>query len=403
MKLHPFIKMSGCKSEEEFNRTFPTEKDFFKKYPNAKYHLANGQANVEQNQSLPPDRSVLNQFKNTEETKKAIPKSKEYKKGGECMECGGKHMYQTGGPMTQWDDMQVGSPGYQDLGSMYTVAGWPGLLHKPQQGLNTQPTYNFYNEPQYSDVSSTGYIAPTKALGMDSSSYSIDRIREQEMKMGGKKRYQRGGMPRRTDQPFSMQDYGATQSSVRSAAEQAGNNPYAFTGTPNQAQGNPFEKLYGTYDINSQNQASEASMSQPGINPWGVGGGILAMGAGAIAGYAAIDSSLQKQGNQANARREQGLSSNMYASQNNPVDAWGGQGIVGQGYGMQGINQMNPTRGGNKMYRHGGGHGTWDGTLGVYYQMGGEVDAGLEPGMIVDLPEDQIRELIKKGYKVEPV
>lgn len=474
-KLHRFIKMAGCSSEEEFYSRYKDEKDFFKEYPLAKYHTSDGQADVSQNQKMPPDRSVKNEFRNAKEEKRSVPKSKEYKKGG-CHECdmmkyqvGGNfpagniytdnysHIFNEQGQMDFTPDTRptpaVSTEYYQrrmvpnpvtGVGEMQQVRVAAQADPSSHYGISQSPAYNYGTTSDFS-TGITGPAVATSGAALGSENYSLDRIREQDgYKKGGwiqkaikhpgrctpgSPNYDcpKGSPQWNLAQRFRRGDLHKAQFGEQVNLPNTSNNPWTAGTNFNQNLGNtPVKKAlkdsffidetshknrpkispdYPTTDPLVQNAPIQPTNNVQGlntsnnVNPWMVGAGVLGAGLGALAGYSAIQNNLEKQSNFANYQREQGLTSNAYQARN-PQGSQGDFGQVGQAYGMFRPNQQVPAKGGNRFAKN-GGHGTWDGAMGVYFQEGGQ--AGFEKGSVMDLSPAQIQAMTKKGYRFEIV
>jgi len=135
-KLHPLAKQAGFSSNEDFYKVYPTQESYMQR---------GGQINVQQNQAMPIDRTVKNDFRNTTETRSdgykrpnQIPFVMQQgpnvlkKTGGpgtpndNYTNAGGIYSYQQGGPLDRnaWNQMQANA---------YSQ-GFQGNNHNRQQG-----------------------------------------------------------------------------------------------------------------------------------------------------------------------------------------------------------------------------------------------------------------------------
>jgi len=122
-KLHPIAKNLGYSSNEDFYKDFDTKEKY------DAYMQRGGQINVQQNQAMPIDRTVQNNFRNTTETR-----SDGYKRPNQIpfvMQQGPNVLKKTGGP---------GSPN-----NNYTNAG--GIYSYQQGGIASNYTYNHMPQP----------------------------------------------------------------------------------------------------------------------------------------------------------------------------------------------------------------------------------------------------------------
>lgn len=445
--MHQFMKMAGCKTPEEFYKKYPSDKAFFKDFP---YMKPNGQVNVEQNQSLPSDRSVKNSLRNVQEfnmggpiknTVKIQPSTyytdvpNIIKKRDRYANGGNVGLYDTYDQYIQneWPSIYKESHPEFDIASArrrtlpandvmdfqpeaqsyspYTMSGANMFSTAPQQNQQRQQQSNWYDESAGATDYSIDSVRQAKyGGGADGQEFGGGMFADFK-RGGGYWKKQMGGMAQlEPNQPSMFQPDTAYQAQVNTEQQQQMQQIYQ---TPQQmVNPDPYAQQRAakyTNDIPSVTpdsigpQAPTTSSyiqsttpkQKKKMNPWALGASIASGAVGAIAGAAALKSNLDSQSNFAQFRRSQGETRNMYAPKN-PTAYQGQYGQVGQAYGMPMPNNYNPNiPQGNAKY--GGYSGTYDGGTGSYYEQGGSY----QEGGIYDLTPEEINYLKSKGYKLK--
>jgi len=427
--MHKFIKLSGCKSEKEFLEKYPTESAFFSDFPEAKYHLSSGQANVEQRQSLPGNRDTeqSKQFTNVkQETKRgedaSLPRRQvggvagesetpftkgKLKKTKKKMVEGGDPSYEVEIHDRNWGYMPTNSWMAPPKTSIGLDSGWEGF------GNDANLIQSQGIPEVYSDIKGYQNIQQHSGAALGSGDYSLDRIREQNMRMGGYlRKYQPGGNFGPAGNPIDDNytpdiigtppppkvyptDTGVVQQRPPAAWMKKKNGTYMDNeqATANINYGSGSVDAYNSKTGNTQfpiTDINERPESRQHVSPFLVGAAAVT---GAVGGFAAASSVLGKQKTAEDFYRyaqQRGLSRNEGAS--------GSMGDYDQ-FGNFKPNMRTPSQPG-QFYKH-GGH-TWNGDMETFFQEGGETQ-GYNEGDELEVTEEQAAQLIKAGYKIKRI
>lgn len=380
MALHPVAKAMNFASNQDFYQVFPT-KSSYEKYMKDGIYAMGGQIDVQQNQYLPPNRSIDNSLRNVEQF---------YEVGTGAQ----KH------PFTRNSFVPIEVPTMKD-GGIHIKPENRGKFteYKKRTGKTTEEALhskdphvrqmaNFARNAAKWKHEEGGTINPYQHIYGPGGEYA----------KGGKlPKAQNGhwdGIKWVPDDSPPPPDWHPPMSSCKD--DQGNPIPCPPPPPPDNGPNPPPSPPSG--DSSQEDSTNPSGNTEPPRQHKGFGI------AGAIAGALTGIGIEAKRANTARAnatnQRSLGMTTSVYSNPINPQGAKGDYVPTGSALGQFRPNQWTPTVQGvqyQPMAKYGGYSGTYDTGTGSYYEHGGQY----ESGGTYDLPDEEIIRLKKLGYKIE--